>query len=82
MFNRGITCDHDQRDVVGFLAEQIEELQPRHPRHLEIGDDQLDFAVCERLQGLRNTPCANGAMTRSQERVFKQQTDRRIIVDV
>ena len=82
VLDRGIARDHDQGNVVCFLSQQVEELEPRHARHLEIGDDQLDLAMRQRLKSLWDIPRPNRTMACSKQSVLEQQTNRRVVVDV
>ena len=77
-----IAGDHDQGNVVRFLPQVSEELQPRHPRHLEVRDDQLNFAMRERLERLGHTASADCPVAGSKKRVLEQETDSRVIIDV
>src|SRR5690348_8005529 len=82
MLDRGISGHHDERDVIALLSQVSEKLESGHPWHFEIRDDQLDLTVRKRLQRLRDVPRTNCSVARTKQRVFEQQTDRWVIIDV
>jgi hypothetical protein len=47
----GVAGNHNHRDGRVIHHDFTEQLEPRHPRHVEVGDDQVEAALPERLEG-------------------------------
>jgi hypothetical protein len=82
VLDRRVAREHDQGDVVPFLLQQLEELEPRQPGHPVVRDDQVDVSLGERLKRFRHAVRANGRVARPLERVLENEPDRGLIVHV
>ena len=63
VLDAGVSRQHDERDVVAFPRQQLDELEPRQPRHPIIGDDQIDTTAFQNLQCFRDAPRADRRMS-------------------
>ena len=82
LLDRGVTGEHDQRDIVAFLLQELEELEPRQPGHAKVRDDQVDVSLRERLQRLGHIVRADGGMAGPLESVLEDETDGGLIVHI
>jgi hypothetical protein len=82
VLDRRVAGEHDQRDVVALLLQQLEELEPRQPGHPIVRDDQVDVPLRERLERFGDAVRADGRMARPLERILENEPDRGLIVHV
>jgi hypothetical protein len=82
MLDAGVSRQHDERNVVPFAREELDELQPRQPRHAIVGDDQVDRTLLEDPERLRDTAGANRRVTGMRKGILEDQADCRLVVDV
>ena len=82
VLDRGVAGEHDQRDVVALLLEQLEELEPRQPGHPVVRDDEVHVPLGERLERFGDAVRADGRVAGPLERVLEDEPDRGLIVHV
>ena len=82
VFDAGVSREHNQRDVVPLTRQQLDKLQPGQPRHSIVGDDQVDAAPLQNEQRFRHAPGAHWGVAGLGERIFENQSDAWLVIDV
>ena len=78
--NARIAGEHDQGDVIALAHEEGQELDPRQPRHLEVGDDQVDPSAGHLLQGIRDARGDERRVACAPERPLERGAHRGVVV--
>ena len=77
----GVGGDHDHLGPVAALLELNDELQPAHPRHLQVGDDAIVALLLDDLQGLAGARAAGDAVAGLAEDVGHRLAGLAVVVD-
>jgi hypothetical protein len=82
MLDARMSREHDERDIISFAGQELDELEPREPRHPIIGEDQIDPTPLQDLECLRHASCAKRRMSRLGEGLVEDQPDGWFVIDV
>jgi len=73
--------DHDHRNVRPLLIDPLAELEPGHPVHSQIGDDDIEFGRRHRIQSLFGDAARSNIEPSRLQTIPQSSTHLGVIVD-